>query len=102
VNPVLLAGRSREHDLVDYANARSRFMFNFGAGGAAMLLRRNHPENHVLETAGFTDGRFADDVMVPAGGSREPASEATVRARRHYLDVRDPPAIKQLLDPISA
>ena len=99
---VLLAGGSREHDLIDYGNQRSRFMFNFGAGGAAMLLRAGHPENLVLETAGFTDPSFADDVMVPAGGSREPATLETVRARRHYLDVRDPQDMKGRLDPISA
>jgi 3-oxoacyl-[acyl-carrier-protein] synthase-3 len=99
---VLLAGGSREHDLIDYSNQRSRFMFNFGAGGAALLLKAGHPENLVLETAGFTDPSFADDVMVPAGGSREPASLETVRARRHYLDVRDPQDMKERLDPISA
>ena len=99
---VLLAGGSREHDLIDFTNQRSRFMFNFGAGGAAMLLRADHPENLVLETVGFTDGSFADDVMVPAGGSREPATIETVRARRHYLDVRDPQDMKDRLDPISA
>lgn len=102
MSQVLIAGGSREHDLIDYTNERSRFMFSFGAGGAAVLLRRDHPENHVLATCGFTDGSFADDVMVPAGGSREPASEDTVRARRHYLDVRDPSAMKARLDPISA
>lgn len=99
---VLLAAGSREHDLIDYANQRSRFMFSFGAGGAAVLLRAGHDRNHVLETAGFTDGSFADDVMVPAGGSREPATLETVRARRHYLDVRDPQAMKERLDPVSA
>ena len=102
IDQVLLAGGAREHDLIDYANERSRFMFSFGAGGAAALLRRDHPENHVLETAGFTDGQFADDVMVPAGGSREPASETTVRDRRHVLDVRDPGDMKTKLDPVSA
>jgi 3-oxoacyl-[acyl-carrier-protein] synthase-3 len=98
---VLLAGGSREHDLIDYSNERSRFMFNFGAGGAAALLRRDHDANHVLETYGLTDGSFADDVMVPAGGSREPTTESTVRERRHALDVRDPADMKRRLDPVS-
>ncbi|GAC1699362.1 MAG: ketoacyl-ACP synthase III [Candidatus Limnocylindrales bacterium] len=102
IDQVMLAGGSREHDLIDYSNARSRFMFNFGAGAAAVLLRRDHPENLVLETAGFTDGRFADDVMVPAGGSREPTTADTVAARRHALDVRDPAWMKAELDPVSA
>lgn len=98
---VLLAGGSREHDLIDYGNERSRFMFNFGAGGAAALLRRDHDANHVLETVGLTDGQFADDVMVPAGGSREPISEAALRERRYFLDVRDPADMKRRLDPVS-
>ncbi len=102
ISQVLLAGGAREHELIDYTNQRARFMFNFGAGGAAALLRRDHPENHVLETVGFTDGRFADDVMVPAGGSREPASAESVGRRRHFLDVRDPARMKALLDPVSA
>lgn len=102
IDQVLLVGGSREHDLIDYSNQRSRFMFNFGAGGAAALLRRDHDRNHLLATAAFTDGSFADDVMVPAGGSREPASEKTVRDRRHYLDVRDPGEMKERLDPVSA
>jgi 3-oxoacyl-[acyl-carrier-protein] synthase-3 len=102
LDQVLLAGGSRDHDLIDYSNERSRFMFNFGAGGAAALLRRDHDRNHVLATAAFTDSSFADDVMVPAGGSREPATEATVSARRHYLDVNDPARMKKRLDPVSA
>lgn len=102
IDDVLLAGGSREHDLIDYRNERSRFMFNFGAGGAALLLRRDHPENEVLETVAFTDGAFADDVMVPAGGSREPTSERTLRERRHSLDVRDPAEMKRRLDPVTA
>jgi len=102
IHQVLLVGGSREHDLIDYANERSRFMFGFGAGGAAVLLRRDHAENEVLATVGFTDGAFADEVMVPAGGSRAPASPATIRDRRHFLDVRDPEAMKQHLDPVTA
>ena len=102
IDQVLLAGGCREHELIDYSNERSRFMFNFGAGGAAMLLRRDHDANHVLETASFTDGAFADNVMVPAGGSKEPASHESVAARRHYLDVTDPAEMKRRLDPVTA
>jgi 3-oxoacyl-[acyl-carrier-protein] synthase-3 len=102
LDQVLLVSGSREHDLIDYSNQRSRFMFNFGAGGAAALLRRDHERNRVLATVAYTDGSFADDVMVPAGGSREPASEKTVRDRRHFLDVRDPSDMKERLDPVAA
>ncbi|MEL6152203.1 MAG: beta-ketoacyl-ACP synthase, partial [Chloroflexota bacterium] len=37
---VLLVAGSRENDLLNYSNQRSRFMFNFGSGGGAMVLQR--------------------------------------------------------------
>ncbi|WP_374712224.1 3-oxoacyl-ACP synthase [Symbiobacterium terraclitae] len=98
---VLLVGASREGALIDYANARSRFMFNFGDGAAAAILQRGYGHNLVLETAAVTDGSFHDFVKVPAGGSKLPASEATVRERLHFLDVTDPAEMKQRLDPVS-
>jgi len=98
---ILLVGASREGELIDYGNHRSRFMFNFGDGAAAAVLQRGYEHNVVLETAALTDGSFHDYVKVPAGGSKLPASEATVRDRLHFLDVTDPAEMKQRLDPVS-
>jgi len=98
---VLLVGASKESHLIDFANPRSRFMFTFGDGAVAALLRRGLAENEVLGSALRTDGSFADQVRVPAGGSVHPASHATVDAGWHTLDVADPEDMKQRLDPIS-
>lgn len=99
---VLLVGASKESMLLDYSNPRSRFMFNFGDGAAAALLQRGYEHNRVLETAALSDGSFHDFVRVPAGGSKLPASPETVAARQHFLDVSDPQAMKEHLDPVSA
>lgn len=99
---ILMAGASKESMLLDYSNARSRFMLNFGDGAAAALLQRGYGHNVVLETAAITDGSFHDFVRVPAGGSKLPASHESVAARMHYLDVSDPKAMKEGLDPVSA
>ena len=40
IKTVLLAGGYRNGDFIDYTNERTRFMFNLGAGGAAMILKR--------------------------------------------------------------
>jgi 3-oxoacyl-[acyl-carrier-protein] synthase III len=40
-------------------------------------------------------------VKVPAGGSVEPASAASVAGRRHFLDVADPAQMKGGLDEVS-
>ena len=101
IDTVLLAGGCRESHLLDYANQRSRFMFSFGDGGAAALLRRGGPGHEILAYRTITDGRFADDVAVYGGGTRHPASVETVERRMHFLDVADPAGMKQRLDPVS-
>lgn len=61
---VLLAAGSRENDLISPGNQRARFMFNFGAGGGAMVLKRGAAENVVLGASAFTDGTLNDTVML--------------------------------------
>lgn len=99
---ILLVGASKESTLIDYSNVRSRFMFNFGDGAAAALLQRGYSRNRVLETAMLTDGSFHEFVRVPAGGSKHPTSAETVAEGMHFLDVSDPLAMKERLDPVSA
>lgn len=84
---VLLVSAARENDMVNYQNQRTRFMFNFGAGGSAMLLQRNTACNHVLESAVIVDGSFSETVVMPGGGTRHPTSAQTVAQGLHELDV---------------
>jgi len=97
---VLLVAACRESYLLDYTNERSRFMFNFGDGAVAGLLTRDAP-HELLGALAVTDGSFALQVKVPAGGSVEPASTETVAGRRHFLDVADPAQMKSGLDEVS-
>jgi len=101
IGSVLAVAACRESHLLDYTNERARFMFNFADGAVAGLLVAGHDRNEVLGSHMITDGAFAMDVHVPAGGSVEPSSHASVDGRRHYLDVPDPAAMKQRLDPVS-
>ena len=101
VRRVLLVGASCESRLIDYANQRARFMFNFGDGAVATLLVGDHPANRILETSMITDGSLSLHVKVPAGGSALPASAATVAARRHLLDVADPDGMRDRLGEVS-
>ena len=97
---VLLVAACRESYLLDYGNERSRFMFNFGDGAVAGLLTRD-AQHELLGAHAVTDGSFALQVKVPAGGSVEPACAASVAGRRHFLDVADPAQMKGGLDEVS-
>ncbi len=105
IDRALLVGASREEDLVDYENERSSFMFNFGSGACATVLERlptaTDPRALVRESAAVTDGSFADDVVMPAGGSRQPPTHGTVEAGLHTLDVPDPDGMKERLGEVS-
>jgi 3-oxoacyl-[acyl-carrier-protein] synthase-3 len=98
---VLLVGACKESGLIDFANERARFMFTFGDGAVAVLLRRDHARNIVLGSSLLTDGSFSEFVHVPAGGSVHPASHQTIEQRMHYLDVIDPAEMKRRLDPVT-
>jgi 3-oxoacyl-[acyl-carrier-protein] synthase-3 len=93
---VLAVGAARESYLIDYANERSRFMFNFGDGAVATLLQQDAPANELLGSAMLTDGSLSLQVMVPQGGSVDPMLDG-----RRFLDVVDPKAMKARLDMVS-
>jgi 3-oxoacyl-[acyl-carrier-protein] synthase-3 len=95
LHTVLAVAATRESHLLDYDNQRARFMFTFGDGAVATLLTASEspPEVELLGSHMITDGSFADDVKVPAGGSVEPASHDSVSRRRHHIDVEDPAAM---------
>ena len=69
---VLVVAACRESYLLDYGNARSRFMFNFGDGAVAGLLVKDGGRNALLGCHGITDGSFSLQVKVPSGGSVSP------------------------------
>jgi 3-oxoacyl-[acyl-carrier-protein] synthase-3 len=98
---LLLVGACKEGHLIDYRNPRARFMFNFGDGAVAVLLRRGETRNAVLGSSLYTDGSFSDFVNVPAGGSVHPATYETVDRGMHALDVTDPADMKARLDPVT-
>lgn len=64
LDTVLVAAASRENDLISPSNPRARFMYNFGAGGGAMILKRDYEKNLVLGASAFTDGTLTETVML--------------------------------------
>ena len=92
---ILVVAACRESYLLDYANERSRFMFNFGDGAVAGLLVKDGGRNELLGCHGVTDGSLSLQVKLPSGGSVSP------NGGYRYLDVADPSAMKEVLDRVS-
>jgi 3-oxoacyl-[acyl-carrier-protein] synthase-3 len=97
VNTVLLAGGTRNVDLIDYANPATHFLLAASASGGAMILKRDHPENHLLETAFCVDAEMADAVYVPAGGTEIPFSADNLSSALMYFQVTQPEKLTEYL-----
>ncbi|MBM6617149.1 3-oxoacyl-ACP synthase [Bacillus suaedaesalsae] len=98
INTVLLAGGYRNVDFIDYENPRTRFMYNLSAGGGAIILQKGYEENELLDSHIMTDGSFSLDVVVVAGGTKEPITPEAIQHKRNMLDVTDPESMKQRLE----
>lgn len=101
INNVLLVSSSKETDLINLQNTRSRFMFNFGDGAAGVLLRKGINKNIIKETYMITDGRFAEDVACYQVGNVSFNEKDSKQCSDIMLDVKNPHDMKEKLDPIS-
>lgn len=101
INTVLIAGGYRTADVINLKNPRTSFLFNIGAGGGAMLLRRNWPRNHVLGTHLICDGSMSNHVIVPASGTKQFPTDQAVAEKQFYFDLVEPEAMKNRLNEVS-
>jgi len=93
---ILLASGYRNADMIDYAVASTSFMFDLGAGGAAMILRRGYEHNVLLSTSFRGDGSFSEDCVVEVGGAARWPMEPGDEERMHFV-VRDVESFKKKL-----
>ena len=80
---VLLVGAETLSRIIDPEDRTTTVLFGDGAGAAVLAPMRETPG--VLAWDLGCDGSAAGLLEVPAGGSRLPASAATVAGREHYL-----------------
>ncbi len=99
LDTVLLAAGSRENDLINFHNERSRFMYNFGAGGGAMVLARDADKNLILGASAYTDGTLSEAVVLTEAAIGD--GDPVVGELRGRLDVTDPDYMAQRLGEVS-
>ncbi len=83
---VLVVGAELLSRYLDYKDRATCVIF--GDGVAAGVLGSVQPPAGILAAEMYTDGQFADQLYIPAGGSVKPASCETVQAREHYIKMR--------------
>lgn len=101
INNVLIASGYRNGDLIDYENPRVSFMYNLGAGGAAVILQKGLDRNHILEAAAVNDGSLSECVVIPAGGTKEELTAEGLEKGKNQLDVFNSEFMKDRLGDVS-
>ncbi len=101
INTILIAGGYRVSDFINFKNPRTTFLWNIGSGGGAMLLRKNHPRNHVLGSHLIADGYMSKHVIVPASGTIHHPTDEAVQNDQFYFDLVEPELMKDRLNAVS-
>lgn len=101
IDTVLIAGGYRIADFINFENPRTSFLFNIGAGGGAMLLRKNWPRNRVLGAHLIADGSMSKDVIVPASGTVQFPTPEAIEQGLFYFDLVHPDSMKKRLNEVS-
>jgi 3-oxoacyl-[acyl-carrier-protein] synthase-3 len=82
---VLVVGAEVVTSVTDWKDRSTCVLFGDGAGAA--VLTKSQKDSFLSAYLG-SDGSQAELLMIPAGGSRHPASEETVKHRLHYIKMQ--------------
>lgn len=80
---ILVIGADKMSSIIDYTDRTTCIIF--GDGGGAVLLEPTEEKAGVMDSLHKSDGNGTPFLHMKAGGSRNPASHATVDARQHYV-----------------
>lgn len=83
----LVIGAEKMSAVLDWTDRSTCVLFGDGAG-AAVLRPVPAGRRGIISSVFGSDGSLSDLLMIPAGGSRRPATAETVAAREHCLRMR--------------
>jgi 3-oxoacyl-[acyl-carrier-protein] synthase-3 len=89
---ILFVATEKMSSLLDWKDRATCVLF--GDGAAACVITKGGKGLQIERVLIGTDGSQSDLIIVPAGGSREPAEEKSVKERRHYISLQGPEVFK--------
>jgi 3-oxoacyl-[acyl-carrier-protein] synthase-3 len=82
-NNILVIGAEELSKITDYEDRSTCVLFGDAAGAA--LFKKTTEDRGIISTYFAADGSYGDLLFMPAGATRIPATEESVRQRLHFL-----------------
>jgi|SRR5690554_2287438 len=101
IDTILIAGGYRNGDFVDFTDKHMSMMYDLGAGGAAILLKKNYGKNLVLGSHIIGDGSLSRAAGVEIGGICNPITKDNLEEAAKSLRLMDPVRMKERLNEVS-
>ncbi len=101
VNVIMVVGGYRNCDFVDYSDKNMSMMYNLGAGGGAIILKKNYNKNLLLGSHIIADGSLSRTAGVEIGGTANPITHENLEESRKSLRLMDPVKMKERLNKVS-
>ena len=98
IQTVLLAGGTRNIDLVDPKNPDTRFLLPCSASGGAAILQGDYGRNVLLDTAFKVDSDMSDEVYVPGGGTEIPFSPGNLNTDVMFFQTPRPEKVSAYIE----
>lgn len=101
IHVVMVVGGYRNGDFVDFTDKDMSMMYNLGAGGGAIILKKNYGKNVLLGSHVIGDGSLSRTAGVEIGGLCNPITLANVSEAKKSLRLMDPVKMKNRLNEVS-
>jgi len=85
IKNALVVGSETLSRFVDWKDRNTCILFGDGAG--AFVLQASEIPGGVLSAVMHSDGSGGDSLIIPGGGARYPATEASVHEGKHYIQM---------------
>ena len=101
IDTIMVVGGYRNGDFVDYTDKNMSMMFNLGAGGGALILKKGVDRNLVLGSKIIADGSISRTAGVEIGGINNPFTPDNIEEGYKSLRLMDPVKMKNRLNEVS-
>ncbi len=101
ISVIMVVGGYRNGDFVDFTDKNMSMMYNLGAGGGAIILKKNYNKNLLLGSHVIADGSLARTAGVEIGGIINPITKENVDEAYKSLKLMDPIKMKNRLNDVS-